>query len=1338
MKSLSVSRIAKKEGLHTIRHNENKAAIIFVHGLQGDPYKTWTKKGCISLPLLFEEDKSFNRYDLFTFGYRTGFLLKRHHFKEVSNLLFTELKTRIPHEEIYFVAHSMGGVIVQSMLIEQVERDNSTFTNRIKGIVYLAVPFAGSTVASFASAAYAIVPPFIGEYIVSIQVRSLRIFSKELSNLAAKWVRYTAEQLSNIRQKNIYGQSDRTVGVISPNPPYIFDADPVEENHRSICKIDRQSTVYLLMNQFFNDFNEQDKIVRATEAKLEDYFKWLEARTEIFLVPGIDVPLSIEDAWAGLYVMEEPTDSASESLDIALVNYHEWERLSRKGTKRNAQDVTELGKRIVLFGGPGSGKSTLARRTVHRLVVRRQKTLFVRLPNVSKEMAQGKSFEDALWSAATDGFGGDKNLIRTLLEHPNALVADGLDECGPQRTSISEALHSWVLGRPETRVVVTTRPIGHSSAQYYSYHHVEILPLEENDIDRYAFKLLGILIEDQKLVSEMHNKLKRQLEANRTASIAARSPLLLNFIIQLLISGKTFGTYRAELYAKIIEEWTRKSTRGEMLELQSQTAFRAIELIGWIIQSTSANGKGKSKREVLDALSSVLEDELQVPRLKAQEISSFCIKYWVEKGLLEHLHLGYEDALTFIHLTFGEFATARYISVMPDASKKELLLKTYHMPSWRETWLLTGGLGSARLIVETLLAMGTDHDDLYNDMVFAAAVLAETTPITDLSKKVIERLVKTICSPIPLLAYEAGKALEGLADQEPQWVMLLTKELLNSEYEWTKIISTKLELTTGTSVFDVSRLLSWLSSPPQEKSSKLLKAPSARLLWNEIVVLGVGQIMKEGIFQSELEHVAEILSKSSLSVHTLIQISAMFTNANYTNLTEILNRNFNDGMRKFDFRKIDASLLLGMDALCRIVLGIFPNMEKRFKYQRVESLIEMAKLYNGLDIGNCSFREFDELVKGTNLEVVEEVLRGMIFVLKIDEEMLVEEARWALDRTNKDYLFWDLRDVPLEDLNWELPPALELNHELLVQALGHPFEAIAWSAAKLLVAGAGGELAKSSIFKILNKGNSRVYYYFSRIAPDLFEEQTKEIVLEHLEGERKLGFRYLYALLVSLPDVHNDKRIRKVLIRAIEDKYPLIVKEAAKAIVELSESFGEISLRNAINYWDQNGVICDTHGIKVLGDCCPKCRIVPPSPLSDLLVVMLKLHYLSFEEWLHFSSHERSDVRKAGLSGLSHYLSFNKKQLSRIIIDIHEETISSYLLEAVFNTNVKVLQQVSGELQSLYSSKKADIRRRLIEEVKNCNWLSREEAELLLKRALKDDESSVRSQAVVSLRSLRQ
>lgn len=264
----SSNKNGRREGLLIVREEKKDAAIIFVHGIGGDPYSTWKKKNSDSLPHLLMKDAAFTRFDLYTFGYKTGFLFKRHNFKKISDLLITEMKVRLNHKEIYFIAHSMGGVVVQRMLIEQVERRTDNFIHNIRGIVYLAVPFAGSNLASIASKTYALIPPFVGEYVFSVQVRSLKIFSDELAEQSVKWFRYTGDRLSHVRQKNIYGQSDRTVASASSNAPYIEDMDVVEENHRSICKIDQKHTVYHLITNYFKQISDEKEKQKLEDLKL--------------------------------------------------------------------------------------------------------------------------------------------------------------------------------------------------------------------------------------------------------------------------------------------------------------------------------------------------------------------------------------------------------------------------------------------------------------------------------------------------------------------------------------------------------------------------------------------------------------------------------------------------------------------------------------------------------------------------------------------------------------------------------------------------------------------------------------------------------------------------------------------------------------------------------------------------------------------------------------------------------------------------------------------------------------------------------------------------------------
>ena len=233
---------SNKTKLHAIsKQKKNFKAIIFIHGLNGDPYKTWKHDKYPSLPELIDQD--LEEYDVYSFGYRTSFGFGHKHFSRIANLLYSEIVTRLNHnEDIYIVTHSMGGLIAQQVLIEQIERCNLEFPQRFKGIVYLAVPFQGSNIA------------LLG---ISRQSNSLKIFDENLNRLRDKWVlNYYQNNVEKGRpnykiiERIIYGMRDWMVASGSAKPSYVTDFHEVDEDHRSISKIDKDNTVYRLIKDF--------------------------------------------------------------------------------------------------------------------------------------------------------------------------------------------------------------------------------------------------------------------------------------------------------------------------------------------------------------------------------------------------------------------------------------------------------------------------------------------------------------------------------------------------------------------------------------------------------------------------------------------------------------------------------------------------------------------------------------------------------------------------------------------------------------------------------------------------------------------------------------------------------------------------------------------------------------------------------------------------------------------------------------------------------------------------------------------------------------------------------
>ena len=123
--------------------NGNKAAIVFVHGFGGNPRATWGPfADCLA------EDAVLRGWDIFSLGYPTTLLLP-----DISSLWSAEPELRTVSDEVAtramlapfhrydalaFIAHSMGGLVVQRALVE-----HDTLAHRVSHVLLFGTPSFG-------------------------------------------------------------------------------------------------------------------------------------------------------------------------------------------------------------------------------------------------------------------------------------------------------------------------------------------------------------------------------------------------------------------------------------------------------------------------------------------------------------------------------------------------------------------------------------------------------------------------------------------------------------------------------------------------------------------------------------------------------------------------------------------------------------------------------------------------------------------------------------------------------------------------------------------------------------------------------------------------------------------------------------------------------------------------------------------------------------------------------------------------------------------------------------------------------------------------------------------
>lgn len=245
--------------------NNNKKAVIFVHGFTGS-IDTWKHPEYDSFYELLANDAYIkSNYDIGCFDYHTRLLdllaqtgnmftrlssyfskslpktRKNNGIDEISNLLMSEIRFRLQaYESIIVVAHSMGGLVTKSCILNDLKGKN---TNKIRLLVSLAVPHQGANIA------------YIGKLISSNhQIKDLSPISDLCSNLNNEWIKLQSKPTI----KYFYGTNDSIVSKNSATGIDNLEKDIIacDEDHLTIAKpAGNKSTVFLATLELIKEFD---------------------------------------------------------------------------------------------------------------------------------------------------------------------------------------------------------------------------------------------------------------------------------------------------------------------------------------------------------------------------------------------------------------------------------------------------------------------------------------------------------------------------------------------------------------------------------------------------------------------------------------------------------------------------------------------------------------------------------------------------------------------------------------------------------------------------------------------------------------------------------------------------------------------------------------------------------------------------------------------------------------------------------------------------------------------------------------------------------------------------
>jgi pimeloyl-ACP methyl ester carboxylesterase len=106
-----------------IRHTDSaRSVIVFVHGVLSDSIAAWTNTATKAYwPTLLTEDSTFQDEDIYVYEYATPSMREAFSIDEIADnmrLQFDSDKVTTGHDQIIFLAHSMGGLAVRAYLLK--------------------------------------------------------------------------------------------------------------------------------------------------------------------------------------------------------------------------------------------------------------------------------------------------------------------------------------------------------------------------------------------------------------------------------------------------------------------------------------------------------------------------------------------------------------------------------------------------------------------------------------------------------------------------------------------------------------------------------------------------------------------------------------------------------------------------------------------------------------------------------------------------------------------------------------------------------------------------------------------------------------------------------------------------------------------------------------------------------------------------------------------------------------------------------------------------------------------------------------------------------------------
>ena len=964
------------------------------------------------------------------------------------------------------------------------------------------------------------------------------------------------------------------------------------------------------------DVDTRVQLVAATR-------QWLHRTYANMTVVGVHSEVPFDACW--LELDAQAMDDAwtdQEDLDKALRRYHEYGGGRRNGPSFDSRTIARFVKKCVVVGGPGMGKSTLLKKLALDYSADGFLTLHVRLPQVVALLVrEGRRFEESLMEVALSGSG---LRTRVVSLEGAVILCDGLDECGSQQSLVTANLHAFSVAHPHARVVVTSRPIGYRPGEIVGWRHYELQPLNDTAAEKAVTKVLEAFpFADAALRSRAVKQAIAQLSAKTIKGAAARSPLMITLVAALSTKGIEPGIGKGTLYRKLFQLLQdHPPPRLTERPPSEPERNRFLEMLGWCLLSEG----NEPAEQTLSRCARWWREETGLSFLVSETKISECREYWECLGVIERVRTQTQEAITFVHKTFGEYAAARYMSRCAPEAQRGIVSRAIGTPDWKETLSFASHLGLTSLILQVWaeLAEGGDTkagnrlDDAV-ELVVQAGVPLESVALASF----VQCCWHAVENTASRMRYVAGEAL-CLVSQD-HWGMIeeVARGRIESPDGWSRLVAWACLCVSNYQGLTISTLTEALptlanSRPTDSHLGGFSLRPTGNAVWQHLVRGAARRILITPPDPEALQVLRKLIGDAKgLNLNTIGELDTLFEQAGLDRsmmLSETWSQNVARLMSNREDWNREAVYLLEL-----IDDPLVPSDEA-----------DSRDPSHSLELGACiTVISYWETPMGDNPSrtasaPIDAARRLVIHALArdagIEHAQLVRQARSMKMNILGDVEAQRLRlfDLPSVDAKADLVIPIvdsELIHELedLIVGSSHFF---ALNAAQVLYSLNGCPEYLETIKRLLTRGRGESLRISAALATHLPDGSGQRLLLDRLlHGESTPGCRYLYQSLESPYGADHIEAVRRGLSGNSA--------KAAKAAAELVKNFslnrvlaGE--LRTFFDQWRTKEEPYPRKG-----------GVIPDSPRDELAKILAPAFAPDHDFLLALLADDRPDVRIA-------------------------------------------------------------------------------------------------------------